>query len=124
MISIKAHKFDKTEKYFKKLRGKDFTRILSKYGERGVLALKESTPVDSGKTAEAWGYRIDHYDNGQVAIAWTNSNFNKGVQIAVILQYGHGTGSGGYYRGRDYINPTMRPVFDKIAEEAWKEINS
>ena len=82
-----------------------------------------STPVDSGETADSWGYQIT-YENGQIAISWTNSHFNEGVQIAVILQYGHGTGSGGYFKGRDYINPTMRPVFDNIAEEAWKEINS
>lgn len=125
MIRLKSNgKFTKTERYFKKLRGKDFTRILQKYGERGVQALAESTPVDSGDTARAWGYKIEHTADGQISIAWTNSNFNKGVQIAVILQYGHGTGSGGYFRGRDYINPTMRPVFDSIAEEAWKEINS
>lgn len=124
MLSLKSNgKFTKTERYLKKLRGKDFTRILSKYGEIGVAALTESTPVDSGETARSWGYIISHED-GQISIAWTNSHFNKGVQIAVILQYGHGTGSGGYFKGRDYINPTMRPVFDKIAEEAWKEINS
>lgn len=124
MISIRSNgKFDKTEKYLKKLRGNDFTRILRKYGEQGVQALSESTPVDSGETARSWGYKIEHTADGQIVISWTNSHFNKGVQIAVILQYGHGTGSGGYYRGRDYINPTMRPVFDRIAEEAWKEIN-
>ena len=125
MFSIRSNgKFDKTERYLKKLRGKDFTRILSKYGEQGVQALSESTPIDSGETARSWGYIIEHESDGQVSIAWTNSHFNKGVQIAIILQYGHGTGSGGYFKGRDYSNPTMRPVFDRIAEEAWKEINS
>lgn len=117
-------KFDKTEQYLKKLRTKDFTKILRKYGERGVSALRDSTPKDSGETANSWSYQIDHDANGQIAISWTNSHFNKGVQIAVILQYGHGTGTGGYFKGKDYINPIMRPVFDEIAEEAWKEINS
>lgn len=123
-ISLKIDgKFTKTERYLRKLRSKDFTQILKKYGEEGKQALEASTPIDSGETAKSWGYQIDQ-SNGQVAISWTNSHFNKGVQIAVILQYGHGTGTGGYFKGRDYINPTMRPVFDRIAEEAWKEINS
>lgn len=124
MISIKSNgKFTKTEQYLKRMKGKDFSHILNKYGEQGVMALTESTPIDSGETARSWGYKIEH-GKDYVAIAWTNSHFNKGVQIAVILQYGHGTGTGGYYKGRDYINPTMRPVFDRIADEAWKELNS
>ncbi len=124
-LSLKSNgKYTETEKYLKKLRTKDFTKILSKYGEEGVRALEASTPIDSGETAKSWGYQIDHDANGQIAISWTNTHFNQGVQIAVILQYGHGTGTGGYFKGRDYINPTMRPVFDEIAEKAWKEINS
>lgn len=124
-ISLKSSgKFNKTEKYLRKLRTKDFTQILQKYGEQGVQALRDATPIDSGETANSWTYQIDHDANGQIAISWANTHFNKGVQIAVILQYGHGTGTGGYFKGRDYINPTMRPVFDKIAEDAWKEINS
>lgn len=124
-LSLKSNgKYTETEKYLKKLRAKDFTKILSKYGEEGVKALEASTPIDSGETAKSWGYQIDHDANGQIAISWTNTHFNQGVQIAVILQYGHGTGTGGYFKGRDYINPTMRPVFDEIAEKAWKEINS
>ena len=125
MISLKSNgKFTKTEKYSKKLRDGDFTNVLKKYGQQGVEALSASTPIDSGETARSWGYNIENTSDGQIAIYWTNSHFNQGVQIAVILQYGHGTGTGGYFKGRDYINPTMRPVFDRIAEEAWKEINS
>lgn len=116
-------KFTKTERYLRKLKGHKFTNILNKYGRMGVEALAASTPIDSGETAKSWDYQIS-YEDGQIAISWTNSHFNEGVQIAVVLQYGHGTGGGGYFRGRDYINPTMRPVFDNIAEEAWKEINS
>ena len=96
-------------------------KILEKYGQMGVEALRSATPVDSGKTAECWGYEISVRKEG-ATIHWTNTNQNKGVYIAVILQYGHGTGTGGYVQGIDYINPAIRPVFDKIAEEAWMEV--
>lgn len=96
-------------------------KILQKYGQQGVAALSAATPVESGTTANSWSYEIK--TSGQSAtIYWSNSNVNKGVNIAVILQFGHGTGTGGYVQGRDYINPAMRPIFDKIAEEAWMEV--
>lgn len=99
----------------------DVRQILERYAQLGVSALSSATPVDSGTTASCWSYEIE--SSGEDAtIYWTNTNQNKGVYIAVILQYGHGTGTGGYVVGRDYINPAMRPVFDKIAEEAWKEV--
>ena len=94
---------------------------LDKYGAIGVEALRSATPVDTGKTAESWDYEIERSD-GVAKIVWTNSNINDGVNIALILQYGHGTGTGGYVVGRDYINPAIRPVFDKIADDAWKEV--
>ena len=97
--------------------------ILSKYGQIGVGALASATPLDSGKTAASWGYEISMSGNS-ATITWINSNQNQGVNIAVILQYGHGTGTGGYVAGRDYINPAMRPVFDKITEDVWREIQS
>lgn len=115
--------FSKTEKFFNKILGQNYLNILSKYGEIGVKALGESTPERTGKTASSWTYEIDH-SKDNTTIAWLNTNENKGVNIAVILQYGHGTGTGGYVQGRDYINPAMRPVFDKIADEAWKEVTS
>ena len=96
-------------------------KILEKYGQMGVEALRSATPIDSGKTAESWGCEISVRTEGGT-IHWTNTNQNKGVYIAVILQYGHGTGTGGYVQGIDYINPAIRPVFDKIAEEAWMEV--
>lgn len=96
-------------------------QILRKYADLGVAALAAATPMDTGKTASCWGYEI--VTSGEDAtIYWTNTNENKGVNIAVILQFGHGTGTGGYVQGRDYINPAIRPVFDKIAEEAWMEV--
>lgn len=95
--------------------------IMERYGQQGVAALSAATPVDTGLTASSWGYEIKRY-NGVLSIYWTNTNINKKVNIAVILQLGHGTRNGGYVQGRDYINPAIRPIFDKIAEEAWNEV--
>lgn len=94
---------------------------LDKYGKAGVEALAAATPVDSGRTADSWYYEITNKD-GSAAITFLNSNVNKGVPIAIILQYGHGTGTGGWVQGRDYINPAIQPIFDQIAEAAWKEV--
>lgn len=100
---------------------RNYREILERYGEEGVKALSAATPTDSGVTAESWYYEIEEGPIG-MKISWNNSHVNKGVNIAVILQYGHGTGTGGYVVGRDYINPALRPVFDGIASEAWKEL--
>ena len=113
--------FNKTEKFLKKALNADFYKSLERYAQEGVRALSAATPIDSGTTANSWGYEIKKGRNS-VNIYWTNSNINNGVNIAVILQYGHGTNGGGYVQGRDYINPAIRPIFDKIAENAWKEV--
>lgn len=113
--------FNNTFKFLKKMDNFQITKILDKYGKMGVNALANATPLDSGKTAESWGYEISVKKEG-ATIHWTNTNQNNGVYIAVILQYGHGTGTGGYVQGIDYINPAIRPVFDKIVEEAWMEV--
>ena len=104
-------------------RAKETVRLgdLDKYGREGVAALASATPVSSGKTASSWYYEIEH-KNGSTSIIFSNSNVNKGVPIAVILQYGHGTRNGGWVQGRDYINPAIQPVFDRIADEAWREV--
>lgn len=94
---------------------------LDKYGREGVAALSSATPVRTGLTANSWYYEIEH-QNGSVSITFNNSNVNKGVPIAIILQYGHGTRNGGWVQGRDYINPAIQPVFDRIAKEAWEEV--
>ena len=94
---------------------------LDKYGREGVAALASATPVDSSLTASSWYYEIEH-QNGSVSITFNNSNINKGVPIAIILQYGHGTRNGGWVQGRDYINPAIQPIFDKIADAAWREV--
>lgn len=94
---------------------------LDKYGQEGVAALASATPVESGKTANSWYYEIEN-NKGSVSIRFLNSNIQNGVPIAIILQYGHGTGTGGWVEGRDYINPAIQPLFDKIADSAWKEV--
>lgn len=113
--------FNRTEAYLKRLSKGELSRILNKYGNRGVVVLSNATPVDSGLTAESWYYTIEA-KSGYYSIRWHNHNVQAGVPIAVILQYGHGTGTGGYVQGRDYINPAIRPLFDEIAAEAWKEV--
>lgn len=94
---------------------------LDKYGREGVSALASATPVDSGKTASSWSYEIIK-EKDSVKLTFSNSNIQNGVPIAVILQYGHATRNGGWVQGRDYINPAIRPIFDKIADQAWKEV--
>ena len=96
---------------------------LEKYGEEGVTALASATPVDTGLTANSWNYKIEQTKNS-VSIAFYNTNIQNGVPIAIILQYGHGTRNGGWVEGRDYINPAIQPIFDRIANEAWKEVRS
>lgn len=95
---------------------------LDRYGREGVAALSSATPMDSGKTASSWYYEINRKP-GSVSISFHNSNVVKGVPIAIILQYGHGTRNGGWVQGRDYINPAIQPIFDKIANNAWKEVS-
>ena len=94
---------------------------LDKYGRQGVAALSSATPVDSGLTAKSWYYEIEN-KNGSATITFNNSNIQNGVPIAIILQYGHGTRNGGWVEGRDYINPAIQPIFDEIANEAWREV--
>lgn len=113
--------FTATMKFLAKVEDLDIFNNLDKYGRKGVEALSLATPVDTGKTAGSWGYEIRGYIGGY-SIIWTNSNVNKGENIAVLIQYGHGTRNGGYVVGRDYINPALRPIFDEIAESAWKEV--
>ena len=113
--------FSQTEKFFEKAAKADYTSVLDQLAAEGVAALSSATPVDAGKTANSWSYEIVT-EEGKTCIYWLNSNVNEGVNIAVILQYGHGTGTGGYVQGRDYINPAMAPIFDRIADEAWKEV--
>lgn len=113
----------KTERFLRKVGSSDIFAGLETLAAEGVAALASNTPKDSGRTANSWTYEVAKTKRG-FTISWLNTNINSGVNIAVILQLGHGTGTGGYVAGQDYINPTMRPVFDHIANEAWKVVTS
>ena len=121
MIKIKqTGKFSKTEKYLKYVTSAINQDLLEQYGREGVNALASSTPIDSGLTAKSWYYEINK-NKTSVTISFHNSNIQNGIPIAIVLQYGHGTRNGGWVQGRDYINPAIQPIFDKIANQAWKE---
>lgn len=122
MISFRQKgDFSKLNRYLERVKEAVKLGDLDKYGREGVAALSSATPVESGKTANSWYYEIER-QNGSVSIVFKNSNINNGVPIAIILQYGHGTGTGGWVQGRDYINPTIQPIFDRMANDAWKEV--
>lgn len=113
--------FSKTERLLKRSLGRNYKDILEKYAILGVQYLSNATPIDSGETAASWDYEI--VQNGSsISIIWKNYHIEGGVNIAILLQYGHATRGGGYVRGRDYINPALRPIFDDMAEAAWKEV--
>ena len=113
--------FSKTSKFLSALKNLKPDSVLDKYGKAGVAALASATPVNTGLTANSWYYEIVK-ENGSTTINFCNSNIQNGVPIAVILQYGHGTRNGGWVQGRDYINPAIQPIFDRIANEAWREV--
>lgn len=122
MITIKQKgDFSKATGYLEKIRGVVKLSLLDKYGREGVAALSSATPLETGLTAGSWYYEIERH-NGSATINFKNSHINDGVPIAIILQYGHGTRQGGWVQGRDYINPAIQPIFDRIVEEAWKEV--
>ena len=122
MITVKSKgDLSKTYNFLTSAKLRTFLKRLEVYGQEGVAALSAATPVDTGKTAASWSYTIVNSQMG-VTISWKNSNVVNGIPIAIILQYGHGTRNGGYVQGRDYINPAIRPIFDKILDSAWKEV--
>ena len=122
MISFR-HKgdFSKATRYFERVKQAARISILDKYGREGVAALASATPTDTGLTASSWYYKVENA-KGSVTISFHNSNIQNGVPIAIILQYGHGTGTGGWVQGRDYINPAIQPIFDRIVNDAWREV--
>ena len=113
--------FNKTERFLKKAHNASKTIDLTKYGEKGVAALQAATPTRTGLTASSWYYKIEK-SGSRITLSFLNSNVNKGVPIAIILQYGHGTNNGGWVQGRDYINPALRPVCDEMAQAIWREV--
>ena len=122
MISFRQKgDFSKLTSFLERAKETVYLGDLNKYGRQGVAALASATPVDTGKTASSWSYKIEN-NNGSVSISFENSNIQDGVPIAIILQYGHGTRNGGWVEGYDYINPAIRPIFDELAKAAWKEV--
>lgn len=113
--------FSKLKSYLERAKEAAHLGILNKYGREGVSALAAATPVESGETARSWSYKIERR-RGSASIVFYNSNIQNGVPIAIILQYGHGTRFGGWVEGRDYINPAIQPIFDKLAAELWREV--
>lgn len=113
--------FEKTSLFLKRAKEAEFLNRLDSVARDGVKALAAATPVDSGETARSWDYEIQKTKSGAI-IYWTNSNINDGVPVAVLIQYGHATDNGAYVRGLDFINPAMTPIFNNIAEEAWREV--
>lgn len=112
----------KTTDFLTRAQQIQYRAILERYGQRGVEALSAATPRDTGLTASSWGYKVEVGQNGTASVSFTNSNVVRGVPIALLIQFGHGTRNGGYVQGRDYINPALRPVFDEMANTLWKEV--
>lgn len=113
--------FNKTEKFLKSLLDKKFIKNLDRYGQEGVQALANATPKDTGLAASSWDYEIVN-NEGSVELWWTNDNVEGGVHVVILIQYGHGTRNGGYVQGIDFINPALKPIFNKIADKVWKEV--
>jgi hypothetical protein len=120
---VSSGSFAKTEKFLRGLDDRKLFSDLDRYGRMGVDALRSATPVETGRAAKSWGYQINT-KGGRVSISWFNTDVEGGVNIAVIVQYGHGTGTGGYVQGRDYINPAMRPIFDRILDDVWRKVTN
>lgn len=114
---------DRTLRYLEKLKSDRIFASLNSAGAKGVLALSRATPKDSARASNSWDYEIEK-SRGRYTIHWINTDEEGGANVAVLIQYGHGTGTGGYVQGRDFINPAMRPIFDQIAEDVWKEVTS
>jgi hypothetical protein len=124
MITFKqTGKFRHVEGFFKRVLNSNNRKILEKYGKEGVSVLESVTPIDSGLTAGSWGYDI-HTSRNSLSLYWTNSNMVNGTPIVILLQYGHGLKQGGFVQGKDFINPAIRPIFDKIANELWREVTN
>lgn len=115
--------FQNTENFLKAMSKLNIRGVLEAGGQAGVAALAAATPVESGLAENSWDYEVES-GGGVHSITWTNSDVENGFPVAIMLQYGHGTGTGGYVQGRDYINPAMRPIFDKIANDVWKVVTS
>lgn len=121
--TISEGDFRHTMKFLEFLKSDRLFHALDKYGEQGVRLLQQATPKETTETANSWYFRVEH-SKGKHVVWWGNTHEEDGVNIAIIIQYGHGTGTGGYVAGRDYINPALRPLFDKMADDIWREVQS
>jgi len=122
MITISSTgNFNKTDDFLKRMKGSDILSALKKYGYEGEQALASATPVDSGLTSDSWTHEVIE-EKGKYAIIWMNTHIVSGIPVAILIQYGHGTGTGGYIQGRDYINPAIQPIFDRIVADVWKVV--
>jgi hypothetical protein len=123
-VTITSHGSGETTRWLQAMQKQDrLAAILARHGQAGVTALSNATPVESGETANSWYYEIEN-KSGSIGIIWKNRHVEDGRPIAILLQYGHGTGTGGYVQGRDYINPAMKPIFDQIETELWKAVST
>lgn len=118
-----AGSFDKTASYLERLQSGKMFDNLKRYGQVGVDALSSATPIETGETSKSWTYEVSQTRN-KIVISWINTHNDDGANIAILIQYGHATGTGGYVQGRDFINPAMRPVFDQILEDIWRQVRN
>lgn len=123
LVITRKGRFERSKHMLERSLNMDIRKILNDCGKQGVEALASATPKRTGKTAASWSYEISKTSAGWT-VTWNNSNINKGVNIALIIQYGHGTGTGAYVQGIDYINPAIRPIFENMASEVWREVRS
>lgn len=124
MIKLKQKgSFKNSEKFFNRILKREYFKLFEQVGQKGVDALREATPKRTGKTAESWSYTVQEDKNG-LSVVWTNSNRNDGASVAILIQLGHGTGSGAYAKGVDYINPALRPIFEAFAKDVWLEVTN
>lgn len=124
MIKLKQKgSFKNSEKFFNRILKREYFKLFEQVGQKGVDALREATPKRTYKTAESWSYTVQEDKNG-LSVVWTNSNRNDGASVAILIQLGHGTGSGAYVKGVDYINPALRPIFEAFAKDVWLEVTN
>ena len=124
MIKItQSGSFKNTDRFLKNVSKVDYRSVLNRYGQEGVDALSNATPVDSGETSYSWTYEVT-YKNGQYKLEWYNTHMAGSAPVAILIQYGHATRNGGYVEGIDFINPALKPIFEKMANDAWKEVTN
>lgn len=122
MISVKSSgSFDKTVSFLKFLKSNKIFNVLDRYGRIGVYLLSRATPIETGETSKSWSYKVSH-TKGKHSLSFYNDHVEDGVNIAIIIQYGHGTGTGGFVQGIDYINPVIKPLFEKILDDVWRQV--